>query len=115
MKLRPRIAQARGRRARGRVAVAIAFAALLSVAAAGCGDKVLDQDDAVAYVNRVIKVEHLQPAESVDCPDDVEFKEGTTFECQVTGKNGNTGTFTLRIDDVQGNDATLHLVSAKND
>src|SRR3954453_20747719 len=80
-------------------AVAIGAAAVLALAAAGCGDKTLDQGDEVNLVNKQLASDNLE-AKSVDCPDDVDAKEGETFECDVTLTNGHMSTYTIKVQNV---------------
>jgi len=96
-----------------RMAVVIGVAAVLAFAAAGCGTKTIDQSDEVDLVNKQLDSQNLK-AKSVDCPDDVEAKEGETFDCNVTVTNGNTGTYTITVEKVSGDNASLRVTDAKN-
>jgi uncharacterized lipoprotein len=93
--------------------VVLIAAAALVFAAAGCGTKTIDQSSEVDLVNKQLESENLK-AESVDCPDDVEAKEGETFKCDVTLTNGNTGTYTIKVEKVEGDNASLRVVDAQN-
>lgn len=86
---------------------------MLAFVATGCGTKTLDQGDEVDLVNKQLASQNLK-AKSVDCPSDVEAKEGKTFDCDVTLTNGNTGTFTIKITKVDGDNASLQVVDAKS-
>jgi hypothetical protein len=96
-----------------RMAVAIGVAAVLAFAAAGCGTKTIDHDSEVDLVNKQLESDNLK-AKSIDCPDDVEAKEGETFECDVTLTDGNTGTYTITVEKVSGDNASLRVTDAKN-
>jgi hypothetical protein len=96
-----------------RVAALVAVIALVALAAAGCGTKTLDQGDEVDLVNKQLASQDLK-AKSVECPDDVEAKEGETFNCDVTLTNGNTGTYTIKVENVDGDNASLQVVDAKS-
>ena len=96
-----------------RVAALVAVIALVALAAAGCGTKTLDQGDEVDLVNKQLASQDLK-AKSVECPDDVEAKEGETFNCDVTLTNGNTGTYTIKVENVNGDNASLQVVDAKS-
>ncbi|HKH14208.1 MAG TPA: DUF4333 domain-containing protein [Solirubrobacterales bacterium] len=96
-----------------RMAVAIGAAAVLAFAAAGCGTKTIDHDSEVDLVNKQLESDNLK-AKSIDCPDDVEAKEGETFECDVTLTDGNTGTYTITVEKVSGDNASLRVTDAKN-
>jgi hypothetical protein len=94
-------------------AVAIGAAGVLALAAAGCGDKTIDQSDEVDLVNKQLASDNLK-AKSVDCPDDVDAKDGETFECDVTLTNGHTGTYTIKVQNVNGDNASLQITGAKD-
>lgn len=96
-----------------RVGAAVALIAVVAFAAAGCGTKTLDQSDEVNLVNKQLSSQNLK-ADSVDCPDDVEAKEGDTFKCDVKLTNGKTGTYTIKITKVNGDNASLQIVDAQN-
>jgi hypothetical protein len=96
-----------------RVAAVAAILALVALAAAGCGSKKLDQSDEVNLVKKQLTSQNLE-AKSVDCPGDVEAKQGDTFECDVTLTNGNTGTYTIKVQRISGDNASLQIVDAKN-
>jgi hypothetical protein len=95
-----------------RGAAVAALIAVLAFALAGCS-KTLDQSDEVNLVNKQLSSQNLK-AKSVDCPDDVEANEGDTFDCNVTLTNGNTGTYTIKITKVDGDNASLQIVDAKS-
>ena len=94
-----------------RMALAAAALAVLVLGTAGCGTKTLDQGDEVGLVNKQLSSQDLE-AKSVDCPGDVEAKEGGTFKCDVTLTNGKTGTYTIKITKVSGDNASLQIVDA---
>jgi uncharacterized protein YajQ (UPF0234 family) len=96
-----------------RVVAGIAAVAVLAFVAAGCGTKTLDQGDEVDLVNKQLASQDLK-AKTVDCPSDVEAKEGDTFDCDVTLTNGKTGTYTIKITKVSGDNASLEVVDAKS-
>jgi hypothetical protein len=89
--------------------VALAVAGL----AAGCGSSTINQSSEVDLVNKQLQSSHLK-SKSVDCPDNVDAKEGTTFKCTVTLANGKTGTYTIRVEKVSGDNATLQIIDAQN-
>jgi hypothetical protein len=91
---------------------AIAAVAAMAVAVAGCGEDTLEPDSAVQLINNSLNKTGVE-AESVECPDDVEAKEGETFDCDVTLPNGESGTFTIKIEKVEGDTASLRIVSAE--
>jgi hypothetical protein len=96
-----------------RIAAGLALIAILALVATGCGTKTLDQNDEVDLVNKQLASQNLK-AKTVDCPSDIEAKEGKTFDCNVTLTNGNTGTYTIKITKVNGDNASLQVVDAKS-
>ena len=97
---------------RGVPTALIAAIAALALAVAGCGEDTLEPQSAVDLVNKALDQQGVK-AESVECPDDVEAKEGETFDCTVTLPGGDTGTFTIKIEKVEGDTASLRIVSAE--
>ena len=97
----------------GRAAATVALIAVVALALAACGTKTLDQSDEVNLVNKQLSSQNLK-AKTVDCPSDVEAKEGDTFKCDVTLTNGSTGTYTIKIQKVSGDNASLQIVDAQN-
>ena len=88
-------------------AVGSATAALAILLASGCGSggtTTVDQQDSVAFAQRVIsqKLPNLPRIKSVDCPSDVEAKQGTTFDCTATLVNGQQVTLPIRVGAVTG-------------
>lgn len=95
-----------------RAGAVVALVAVVALALAGCS-KTLDQGDEVDLVNKQLAQDNLK-AKSVECPDDVEAKEGNTFECDVTLTNGDTGVYTITIESVSGDNANLKVTGAKS-
>jgi len=95
------------------VALVAGVAAVLALAAAGCGESTIDQDDVVNLVQKQLANDNLK-AKSVECPDDVEAKEGETFKCDVTLTNGNTGTYTITVENVNDDNASLKVTDAQS-
>ena len=89
----------------------VAVATALSLAVAACGKSTIDQSSEVDLVNKQLASQNLK-AKSVDCPSDVEAKEGTTFSCDVVLTNGKTGTFDIKVTSVSGDHANLQITGA---
>jgi len=89
-----------------------AVAALL-LGVAACGKSTIEQKSEVDLVNKSLAAQNLK-AKSVDCPDDVEAKEGETFSCDVVLTNGKTGTFDIKVGKVSGDTANLEITGAHN-
>jgi hypothetical protein len=103
-----------GERRRSRRVPALAAVGVVTVAglvATGCGTKTIDRSSEVDLVNKQLDSQNLK-AKSVECPDDVEAKEGETFECDVTLTNGNTGGYTIKVESVDGDNASLRVTGA---
>lgn len=96
-----------------RIPLTLIAAAALLVGIAACGKTTIDQKSEVDLVNKQLASQHLK-AKSVDCPSDVEAKEGTTFSCDVVLTNGNTGTYDIKVTSVSGDHANLQVTGAHN-
>ena len=81
---------------------------------AGCGSNTtISKSKAESFVRG-----QLQPApSSVSCPDEVEAKSGSTFECQVNYADGDRGHVTVHMTDdkggVQVGPGDLHIAEKK--
>src|SRR5215216_983127 len=73
------------------------------------GTTTVDRPDAVAVAQRFVaqQLPDLPSARSVDCPNDVEAKVGTNFECTATLTNGQKVTLSLRVEQLQGDQVHL--------
>ena len=96
-----------------KISVTFIVAAGLLLGVAACGKSTIDQSSEVDLVNKQLQQQNLK-AKSVDCPSDVEAKEGTTFSCDVVLTNGNTGTFDIKVASVSGDHAQLQITGAHN-
>jgi hypothetical protein len=96
-----------------KISITLIVAAALLVGVAACGKTTLDQSSEVDLVNKQLQSDNLK-AKSVDCPSDVEAKEGATLQCDVTLTNGNTGSYTITIEKVSGDSASLKITDAQN-
>ena len=85
-----------------------AAAIALLVAAAGCGETVIDATKTEEQLQASLSKSLETKVKSVDCPSDVEVKAGTTFSCTVHLASGETQTATLKI---RNSDADLSVVS----
>lgn len=90
-------ARKRGARAAG---AAVGLAGLLLLAA--CGGT-LDTGELEKQAQKAIAEDIGVRVASVDCPDDVEAKEGATFTCTATGADGSTATVRVVQTDDEGN------------
>lgn len=78
------------------IAVAAVVAAL---AAAGCGETVVDSSKAEGAVKENLQHVLGRRVASVECPSGVAVKAGSSFECAVHLAGGETKTATLTIRD----------------
>jgi hypothetical protein len=93
----------------------VALACLgLAVAAAGCGEKTVEADKAEETITEFVSTETGFDPTDMECPDDVEAKEGESFECTFTGPEGPY-VAEVRIDDVEGDDARFTIETRRAD
>lgn len=69
---------------------------------AGCGEETADPAELEEEISSDLTESAGVAPESVECPDDVAFEEGETFECTVTAPNGDTVTFVATMTDDEG-------------
>lgn len=94
-----------------KISLTFVTAVALLIGVAACGKSTIDQSSEVDLVNKQLASQKLK-AKSVDCPSDVEAKEGTTFSCDVVLTNGNTGTYDIKVTSVNGDHANLQITGA---
>jgi Domain of unknown function (DUF4333) len=68
--------------------VGTVVASLLLLALTACGEKTIEADGAEKSVVDVVSTQTGFRPTDVSCPDDVEAKEGKTFDCRFTGPEG---------------------------
>jgi hypothetical protein len=87
----------------GRIRVSARFAALLAaavvaVAASGCGgDTIIDSEKAEDTIATNLERSLDEKVTSVVCPTDQKVEAGATFSCTVDFSNGKHATVTLKI------------------
>ena len=80
-------------------AIRIAIVALLAAAVAGCLGEITDVTEGVDSYNR----ELAQQGAELDCPDEVDGGEGTTFECTLRStKTDKTAKVDMKIVEENG-------------
>ncbi len=82
----------------------------LVLAAAGCGDTVIDDVKAEGAIESNLEKALHEKITSVDCPADEKVDPGRKFGCTVDFSNGKQATATLKILD---KDADVSLVGLK--
>ena len=89
-----------------------AAAALLAiaVAAAGCGETVIDNTKAEGAIESNLERALHEKIRSVECPSDQKVEVGQTFTCTVIFSDGKQATATLKI---LNKDADVSLVGLK--
>jgi Domain of unknown function (DUF4333) len=87
-------------------------AGALVLGVAACGKTTIDQSSEVGLVNKSLARENLK-AKSVDCPSDVEAKEGETFSCTAELTNGKTATIDIKVGSVSSDHAELQVTGGK--
>ena len=85
---------------------AVIAATALALAAAGC-EKTLDQGDAEDLAVQAIKADPARGAvTSQECPDDIEPKDGETFDCTVKTEKSSF-VVTIELSDVNDDGANM--------
>ena len=92
-------------------AVSVVFVASLALLVAGCGSTIRPEGAAESVVNLVTEQTGFKPTD-VTCPEGVEAKEGTTFECTFTGPEGVEYTADMRVTKVEGDDVEFYIETA---
>lgn len=75
---------------------------------AGCGSTIKSEGAAQSVVDLVNEQTGFKPTD-VECPDGVEAKEGTEFECKFTGPEGVEYTADMRVTKVEGEDVEFYI------
>lgn len=80
----------------------LAALALAATGVAGCGTTTLDTDKAETEITKELD-KQVGTGAKVSCPDDVEVKQGDTFNCTATDPEGNKATIVVTQKDDEGN------------
>jgi hypothetical protein len=86
----------------------VAPLAVVAVLITGCGSTIRPESAAKSVVDLVKKQTGFAPTD-VKCPDGVEAKVDTKFECTFTGPKGAAYTADLRITKVEGEDVEFYI------
>lgn len=86
------------------VATVVALAVLIT----GCSSTIKPEGAAKSVVDLVKKQTGFTPTD-VKCPEGVEAKVGTTFECKFTGPEATGYTADMRITKVDGDDVEFYI------
>lgn len=82
--------------------------ASVGVMLVGCSSTIKPEGAAESVVDLVSEQTGFTPTD-VTCPDDIEAKEGTTFECKFTGPEGTEYTANMRVTKVEGDDVEFYI------
>ena len=89
-----------------RTALVIIFASL-AMLLAGCGSTIRPEGAAQSVVD-LVKEQTGFEAKDVKCPDGVDAKEGTEFECKFTGPDGDY-TAHMKVTKVEGENVEFYI------
>jgi hypothetical protein len=95
-----------------KICLTLAASAALLLGVAACGKTTIDKSSEVDLVNKSLAAQNLK-ATSVDCPGDVEAKEGETFSCTAPLTNGKTATIDIKVGSVSNDHAQLQVTGGK--
>jgi hypothetical protein len=88
--------------------IAVVMAGCSTSVSVGGDDETVDKSSEVSQARKTLDaLPDLPPAESIDCPSDVEAKANTTYECHATLTNGQEVTLPARVASANGNDANI--------
>jgi len=76
---------------------ALAVLALAALAAAGCGETVIDDSKTEGAIEQNLEDSLGKKVSSVECPSGVEVDAGASFECAVTLTGGKQEAVSLKI------------------
>ncbi|MGV0851588.1 DUF4333 domain-containing protein [Mycolicibacterium phlei] len=89
----------------------LVLVAALGVTLVGCSSTIRPEGAAKSVVDLVSEQTGFKPTD-VTCPDGIEAKAGTTFECRFTGPEGVEYTANLRVTRVDGDDVEFYIETA---
>ena len=86
--------------------MSLALLATLALAACSSGTPTVDKDDLAKQVSDKLAASVGQTPKSVECPDDLVGKVGTTTTCTLTAEDGTTFGVTVTVTGVDGSDVS---------
>jgi hypothetical protein len=89
---------------------AVVLMLVISLAAAGCGETVIDNTKAEGAIESNLEKALHEKIKSVECPSDQKVEAGQTFTCTVIFSDGKQATATVKI---LNKDADISLVGLK--
>ncbi len=90
-----------------RTALVVLFASL-AMLLAGCSSTIRPEGAAQSVVD-LVKEQTGFEAKDVKCPDGVDAKEGTEFECKFTGPEGDDYTANMKVTKVDGENVEFYI------
>ncbi|MGV0792455.1 DUF4333 domain-containing protein [Mycolicibacterium sp. XJ1819] len=88
--------------------VLLAVAASVALLTAGCAGTIRPEGAARSVVDLVKQQTGFTPKD-VACPEGVDAKQGTTFECTFTGPDGRRYIADMRVEKVEGEDVEFYV------
>jgi outer membrane murein-binding lipoprotein Lpp len=92
----------------------VILVASLAMLLAGCSSTI-KPDGAATSVKDLVKEQTGFEANDVKCPEGVEAKEGTEFECKFTGPEGDEYTAQMRVTKVEGDDVEFYIQTRRTE
>ncbi|MEO3757624.1 DUF4333 domain-containing protein [Mycobacterium sp. B14F4] len=89
----------------------VVLLASLAMVIVGCSSTIKSEGAAQSVVDLVNEQTGFKPTD-VKCPDGVEAKEGTKFECTFTGPENVEYTANMRVTKVEGDDVEFYIETA---
>jgi hypothetical protein len=86
----------------------VIIVASLALLISGCGSTIKPEGAAKSVTDLVNKQTRFKPTD-VKCPDGVDAKVGTTFQCTFTGPEGKQYVADMRITKVDGDDVQFYI------
>jgi Domain of unknown function (DUF4333) len=86
----------------------VILVASLAMVLAGCGSTIKPEGAAQSVVD-LVKEQTGFEAKDVKCPDGVDAKEGTEFECKFTGPEGEEYTADMKVTKVEGENVEFYI------
>lgn len=87
----------------------LAVTAVVTEMVSACGTSTLKADEAAKFVTDTVSEQNAFTPTGVTCPQNLEAKAGTTFDCTFVGPENTRYVAHMTVLDVQGEYATFEL------
>ncbi len=87
----------------------LASAATFTLALAGCGQEVIDEQDLEDEVQRVVREQVGQNPKDIDCPGDLDAKKGEKMTCTLVAPDDTKIDANVTIESAEGDDARFSV------